>query len=141
MSRRPAGISGVTSALQAPAFLGARPLAAVLEELAAVLSALPPERLAGAAGEVLRVLVGATMRPLWDTLVATERLQDARRDGLLTTADAARVLRVHPWTVRQAIRSGELPSVRIGRCLRIKAADLDAFVLSRREGGWRQAER
>jgi excisionase family DNA binding protein len=133
------GIPGITSTPQAPAFLGARPLAAVLEELAAVLSTLPPERLGDAVGAVVGVIVGATMRPIGDALAAAQRLQDARRDGLVTTVDAARRLRVHPWTIRQAIRSGELPHVRFGRCLRIKTADLEAFVAARRDGGWRRS--
>jgi excisionase family DNA binding protein len=72
-------------------------------------------------------------------MTAAQVVYDARRDGLVTTAEAARVLRVHPWTVRQAIQSGELPSIRIGRCLRIKVADLDRFVSERREGGWRRS--
>jgi excisionase family DNA binding protein len=141
MSRRKAGISGVASTPQAPAYVGPRPLGAVLEELSAVLQTLPPARLGDAVGAVFGVLVREVHRPLQDVLAGVQALQDARRDGLVTTQEAARVLRVHPWTVRAAIERGELPHVRIGRCLRIKTADLDAFVAARREGGWRQAER
>jgi excisionase family DNA binding protein len=138
MRRRHADLAASASGLQAPRPLGARPLAAVLEELAAVLQSLPPAALADAVGPVLGVVVREVYRPLEHVLAGAQALQDARADGLVTTAEAARVLRVHPWTVRAAIERGELPHVRIGRCLRIKTADLDAFVAARREGGWRR---
>jgi excisionase family DNA binding protein len=139
MRRPKAGRPEVASAPQAPDYLGARPLAEVLAELAAVLQSVPPERLAGVVVEVLGVVVREAVRPLGDALAGAQRLQDARSDGLLNTQAAARVLGVHPWTVRQAIECGELPSVRIGRCLRIKTADLDAYVLARRAGGRRRS--
>jgi excisionase family DNA binding protein len=134
MSRARADLAAGASGAQA----AARPLAALLQELAQTLQSLPPEALGNAVGPVLGVVVHEALRPVVDALTAAQAVYEARRDGLVTTAEAARVLRVHPWTVRQAIQSGELPSIRIGRCLRIKVADLDRFVSERREGGWRR---
>jgi excisionase family DNA binding protein len=131
MTRPTAGRPGVASAPQAPAYLGARPLAAVLEELAAVLVSLPPARRSAAVGEVLGVALTAALGPV----------EAPASDGLVTTREAAARCRVHPWTIRQAVRVGALPSVRLGRALRISVRDLDAYLLSRKEGGWRQAER
>jgi excisionase family DNA binding protein len=131
MSRPKAAGSGVASAPQAPSFLGPRPLAAVLEELSAVLRTLPPERRGDAVGLVVGVALGAALGPV----------QDPLPDGLVTTREAAARCRVHPWTIRQAIRVGALPSIRLGRALRIRTRDLDAYLLARREGGRRQAER
>jgi excisionase family DNA binding protein len=131
MSRRRAGIPGVASAPQAPAYLGARPLAELLTELAAILSTMPPERRGRAVGDVIGTALVA----------ALGQGDHPVPDGLMTTRAAAARCGVHPWTIRQAIRVGALPSVRLGRALRISVRDLDAYLLSRKEGGWRQAER
>ena len=54
---------------------------------------------------------------------------------LLTVHQAADALAVSPNTVRNLIRSDELPAVRVGpRLVRIKQGDLDAF-LKPYEGG------
>ncbi len=47
---------------------------------------------------------------------------------LLTDRDVAAKLRVSPQTVRQLIRVGLLPSLKIGRARRVSRAQLDAFV-------------
>jgi len=46
---------------------------------------------------------------------------------LLTTAEVAKLLRVHQRTVQEWIRTGELPALRFGRVLRIRQADLVTF--------------
>ncbi len=51
---------------------------------------------------------------------------------LLTLAEVAHVLAVHPRTVRRSIADAKLAHVRIGRVIRVAAADLKAFVASRR---------
>jgi excisionase family DNA binding protein len=51
---------------------------------------------------------------------------------LLTVAEVAKRLRVHPITVRRLIKSGRLRVVRIGRAVRIRADDLDALLSSDR---------
>lgn len=54
---------------------------------------------------------------------------DAPAD-LLTTAQAADYLHVHPETVRRRIRSGDLPAYRVGPRghLGVRREDLDAYV-------------
>jgi excisionase family DNA binding protein len=47
---------------------------------------------------------------------------------LLTTEDAASLLRVHPSTVRRLIGDGSLGVRRIGRSVRITRASLDEFI-------------
>jgi excisionase family DNA binding protein len=49
---------------------------------------------------------------------------------LLHVKEAADELDVSPWTIRRAIKKGELPAVRIGERgnYRIRSADLDEFL-------------
>lgn len=47
---------------------------------------------------------------------------------LLTLRDAAAILQVSVWSVREIIWRGDLPEVRIGRCIRIDPADLDDYI-------------
>jgi excisionase family DNA binding protein len=66
-------------------------------------------------------------------LVARDR---ARRGGvdlmpspeLLTLPQVAQRLQVSRWTVYQLIWSGQLPSVHIGRCHRIRVIDFEAYL-------------
>lgn len=43
---------------------------------------------------------------------------------LLTINESAKLLRVHPNTIRNLIVAGKLPAYRIGRNIRIEEADL-----------------
>jgi excisionase family DNA binding protein len=53
---------------------------------------------------------------------------DPTRVGtLFTTGEVAKLLRVHPRTIQEWIRSGMLPAVRYGKLLRIRQADLQSF--------------
>lgn len=63
----------------------------------------------------------------------TER--DSIGPRLLTTAEAAEVLRLRPKTIRAHIRAGRLTALRFGRSLRIRESDLEAFVRSGAESG------
>jgi excisionase family DNA binding protein len=47
---------------------------------------------------------------------------------LLSIWDAALYLGVAAWTVRRLVWRGELPSVPVGRCVRIDREDLDDFI-------------
>lgn len=47
---------------------------------------------------------------------------------LLTVPEAMAQLNVSRWTLYNLIRSGELPSVTIGRCRRIPATALDDYI-------------
>ncbi|HEU5085140.1 MAG TPA: helix-turn-helix domain-containing protein [Acidimicrobiales bacterium] len=46
----------------------------------------------------------------------------------LSTADAAKALGITPRTLYRFIDQGELPAYRFGRVIRIKRADVDAFI-------------
>ena len=52
-------------------------------------------------------------------------------DELLTVAEVAERLRVHPITVRRHIKAGRLRAVRFGRSVRVRASDLESYLLSR----------
>ncbi|MEX0781020.1 MAG: helix-turn-helix domain-containing protein [Dehalococcoidia bacterium] len=49
-------------------------------------------------------------------------------DELLTVEEVARYCRVHKATIRRHIASGRLRSVRIGRAVRVRKDDLEAYV-------------
>lgn len=51
----------------------------------------------------------------------------------LTVAEVETRLGVSHWMVYQLIRSGELPSVRMGRLRRVLAEDLDAYLRRQRD--------
>lgn len=54
----------------------------------------------------------------------------------LSTQDAARRLGITPRTLYRFIDLGELPAYRLGRVIRLKADDVDAFIeVSRIEPG------
>lgn len=46
--------------------------------------------------------------------------------------EASRFLGVSPWTVRDLIWRGDLPSVRVGRLVRVDRRDLEAFIARNR---------
>jgi excisionase family DNA binding protein len=58
-------------------------------------------------------------------------------DNLLTVAQVARRLQVHEITVRRHIKAGVLKAVRIGRGLRVREEDLDAFIQPAASTGFR----
>ena len=55
-----------------------------------------------------------------------ESLQHPRR--LLTILETATALSVSVPSVRRLIAAGQLPAVRIKRCLRVETRDLDRFI-------------
>ena len=57
-----------------------------------------------------------------------------QRDPLeaLTVKEVAEILHVSRPTVEKHIKTGELPSVQIGRCRRVRRVDLQSFL----EGRW-----
>ena len=52
-------------------------------------------------------------------------------DHLLTIAEAAEILRLHPRTLREYLRRGELRGRIVGGRWRFRRVDLDAFVEKR----------
>ena len=57
------------------------------------------------------------------------------RLSLLKVAEVAQILNVSDSHVYRLIKSGELPSVRMGRSLRVKPADLDEYISNKTQGG------
>lgn len=49
-------------------------------------------------------------------------------DEFMTVAEVAAILKLNQQTVRNWIDAGTLPALRIGRRVRIKRSDFDAFV-------------
>jgi excisionase family DNA binding protein len=57
-------------------------------------------------------------------------------DDLLTTAEAAKYLRVHERTIRSFVRDGMLHQIRLGhRTVRFRRADLQEFLMRHSETG------
>jgi excisionase family DNA binding protein len=54
---------------------------------------------------------------------------------LFSIVDAAKSLGVSHWTVRRLIADGQLPKVRIGSRVLLRASDLSEFVKERTEPG------
>jgi putative molybdopterin biosynthesis protein len=47
---------------------------------------------------------------------------------LLSLKEAAELLGIHYTTMRQYVRKGKFPVIRIGRLLKIEASDLEAYI-------------
>jgi excisionase family DNA binding protein len=58
----------------------------------------------------------------------------------LSIADTGRYLAVSIDTVRRLIRSGNLPHARIGNSIRIRRADLDAYLCGQTSRQWRPVD-
>ncbi len=50
---------------------------------------------------------------------------------ILTVAEVAEYLRINPQTVYRKAKAGELPAVRIGRAIRFRRTELDAWLKSK----------
>lgn len=48
-----------------------------------------------------------------------------RPTDYLSVAEAARLVRVNPKTIRKLIRDGRLPCARFGRAIRVRRSDVD----------------
>ena len=58
------------------------------------------------------------------------RPDDAGERQLLKVEEAAEILHVSVWAVRRWVGEHRLPSIKLGRCVRIDRRDLDAFIES-----------
>ena len=56
----------------------------------------------------------------------------------VTVREAAELLHVSRPTLEKYIKAGELPSIVIGRCRRIRRADLETFMAEHTGHGWRR---
>ncbi len=50
------------------------------------------------------------------------------QDEILTVEEAAQYLKVDPVTIRNIIRRGLLPAMKVGRIYRIRRADLESLI-------------
>lgn len=48
--------------------------------------------------------------------------------ALLTATEVAKVLRVHPGTVRRWMVDGTLPGIRVGRQIRFRRSDVESLL-------------
>jgi excisionase family DNA binding protein len=53
------------------------------------------------------------------------------RDQYLTVSEVAAALRVSNMTVYRLVSSGELPAVKVGRCLRLPVEEVDRYLAGR----------
>ena len=58
----------------------------------------------------------------------------------LTIKQVGEMLHVSRPTVEKWIKNGELPSLELGGCRRVRRTDLDAFMSDRRAWGWRNLQ-
>ncbi len=56
---------------------------------------------------------------------------DERPARLLTVTEVAQALRVSNMTVYRLVSAGELPALRVGRSVRLRAADVESYLSGR----------
>jgi excisionase family DNA binding protein len=97
------------------------------------MSVLPPPSVDGALRELLREILReelpAALRAVIPTLVDNPpETGSTEPDTYLSIEDAARILAVHPTTVRRLIRRGDLRSYGTGRLGRVRRRHLDELM-------------
>jgi excisionase family DNA binding protein len=60
-----------------------------------------------------------------------DQSNDRTPTGYLTVSEVATALRVSNMTVYRLVSAGDLPSVRVGRCVRLRADDVDQYLSGR----------
>lgn len=56
------------------------------------------------------------------------------KEGLLTSGDVAKYLRCSVSTVRRFVMRGDIPFFRVGKLVRFRRSDIDAWLTKYREG-------
>jgi excisionase family DNA binding protein len=56
-------------------------------------------------------------------------------EALLTSAEAARVLKIHPKVVERMAKRGEIPALKVGKFWRYRASALDAWIETKLKSG------
>ena len=108
---------------------------AVLDELGALLSQAPTEELPDLLGHLERLRLAATLRLVAGLSAAPLPPPPVDPAALLTVAEVALRLKITPWSVYDLIRRDRLPGVRLGRALRVRQVDLEAYVRERVDDG------
>jgi excisionase family DNA binding protein len=49
-------------------------------------------------------------------------------DALLTSAEAANILRIHPKVLERKAKAGEIPALKVGKFWRYRSSDLESWV-------------
>ena len=62
-------------------------------------------------------------------------MKDFDEWGLMKAHEVAKVLGVKPRTVLRWMREGALPSIHLGKIVRVKRADLERFLAAHRKEG------
>ena len=76
--------------------------------------------------------LAAAQNALTARLCTSSQRDTTDRDQLETVAQAARRLSYKPSYVYSLIRQGQLPAVRQGKYVRVRARDIDAWISTRR---------
>jgi excisionase family DNA binding protein len=66
------------------------------------------------------------------------RSMDATIEPLIDAAQAARILSLHPVTVREMASRGAIPALKIGKVWRFRASSLDEWITGRLESSCHQ---
>jgi excisionase family DNA binding protein len=56
-------------------------------------------------------------------------------EALLTSREAAQILKIHPRVLERMAKRGEIPALKVGKFWRYHAVTLDAWIQSRLESG------
>jgi excisionase family DNA binding protein len=79
------------------------------------------------AGSLPAVRLGRRVCVRREDLESVVGTADLSPENLLTVAEVAKLLKLNPQTIRNAIDGGRLTAVRLGRRVRIRRSDLEAY--------------
>lgn len=78
---------------------------------------------------------------LWHMSGSTFLTKHSERPILVDAREAARLLAICPRTLWQLTKDQQIPSLRIGKCVRYRVADLDAWTRSQQLQSSKHKER
>lgn len=78
---------------------------------------------------------GSTARRAAESSTDVISIGSRRVEALLTSREAAEVLKIHPKVLERMAKRGEVPALKVGKFWRYHAATLDAWIQSRLESG------
>jgi excisionase family DNA binding protein len=64
------------------------------------------------------------------SMMVVLHVEEGSMSQMLSAAEAAKVLGVSPWTIRQWSSMRKLPHYKVGRLTKFKISDLEAFIES-----------